>query len=261
MAIDYKQSVNEQLENYLKDYPIAKLNTSYDLRKLLEEIYLKVDFTNSVAMAEEVSHAYILNKYRNLLITQTKSKPFISQKNYLEQLRGLMIDELIETNLKDKEDVLLYPNKLATNALYMLNRDYIQQWYTSYKEQDKLLTAPDPRGLERIKRIENAYLEDVHNGNKKLGKGKIIFNLANGGCLMFASPNKEEMVVLYLVNSRKVSFEQKLPYEKEIKRELIGGSVNATTLKSIKETLRNFTNNSIEKEYWSDVLKIIETNI
>lgn len=263
MAVDINELISDQIKEGSKLYPLEKMKSINDLRKLLdyldEEIYKETPKVQETLM-EDVTTLFFLKKYYSWLGKQMKGKPTMTQEKYSQAIRTNVLNEIDQLNVLGDRQLVENPLDIASTVEIKLTKEILQHWFSAYNQVERE-TQADPKGLERMKRIQDSYTEAARGGNKGLSKGTLMINHANGGCLMFMSPKRDEVVVLYLVKSRKIEFQQKLPYEKEVKKESIGGSVSGTTLKLLKETLRNFTNNSIDKDYWSEVLKIVETNI
>lgn len=262
MTVTIDGLITEQLKEGYKTFPLEKMKNIQDLRKLLEFLNVELekdtlDAEHKDVIMEEATTLFFLKKYYYWLGEQTKTKPTKAKEIYSESINKLVLNEITLLNPVGGTPLVKNPSAIAEVIETKLTNEILQHWFNSYKQK----TQPDPKGKERLERIKESYITKLRGGNKGLSQGTLMLNHANGGCLMFTSPKRDEVVVLYLVNSRKIEFQQKLPYETEVKKESIGGSVSGTTLKFLKETLRNFTNNSIDKNYWSEVLTIVEENI
>lgn len=145
------------------------------------------------------------------------------------------------------------PELFTRDVLELLEKEVVNKWYERYGHQVKK-SKLDPKGIERIGRIEKAYWDTIQEDRQNIiGNG---YMKRNGGTLILSHSSKEEVILLSLVNERKLYVKTA-----DAGKQAYGGSVSGTTLKELKQHLLTFANNSNNKEYWKAIHKLVSENI
>src|SRR5699024_6179378 len=152
------------------------------------------------------------------------------------KVKGRLESEIFKLN-KIEGAVITAPDVIYGQVLSVLQREIIKPWYE--KSGGAKITKIDPKGIERIDIIESAYFDEIKEGNKLLGSGRLMKVISPdtdtlGSRLKFVSPDQLELVILYLSSQRKLVAKTRNTNAKaDIKSNdvEVGGSVSGTTLK------------------------------
>lgn len=253
----------DQLERTLINSNISALsNTYYDEQSdHLREDYTLEDFRDDysrVPSERQYDVLILFLTYRAYLKIEPVllKKPTVEEPKFLKQVYTLVEAEFFRIN-KINGYLSQAPELVVRDVVAKLKRDLITKWYSKYTSIKE--TKVDPKGLDRVSKLNNAYNNIVkENKGHVLGKGR-LFN--KDTYILLRSPNRDEILGIYLYDKRGViahtihaDKEQPVVFKKL-------GSVTGTTLKEVKETVRLFAKQSKDKAYWTAVSDFVTTSL
>lgn len=184
-----------------------------------------------------------------------KRKPTVPKNEYLKKLDKMISTDLFIIN-RVKGYLTQAPELVVRDVVSKLDKDIITKWYAKHKGIKSVKT--DPKGAERIEKIEKAYWDFITDNREHiLGTGRVS-RLKDS--LLIMSGDKTEAILLSLVTERKVYIQEHKGGETK-KPLSFGGSYSTTTLKELKQVIKQFADNSDNKEYWNEVHKIVSKNL
>ncbi len=234
--------------------------------KTLEDFRSVLKGYNAGFQSDGVAFWYFLRSEVEQIKPLLNKKPDIPYASYVAKVKGRLESEIFKLN-KIEGAVITAPDVIYGQVLSVLQREIIKPWYE--KSGGAKITKIDPKGIERIDIIESAYFDEIKEGNKLLGSGRMMKVISPdtdtlGSRLKFVSPDQLELVILYLSSQRKLVAKTRNTNAKADIKSIdveVGGSVSGTTLKELKQGLRTFANSSNNKLYWLEVVRLLERNL
>lgn len=234
--------------------------------KTLEDFRSVLKGYNAGFQSDGVAFWYFLRSEVEQIKPLLNKKPEIPYASYVAKVKGRLESEIFKLN-KIEGAVITAPDVIYGQVLSVLQREIIKPWYE--KSGGAKITKIDPKGIERIDIIESAYFDEIKEGNKLLGSGRLMKVISPdtdtlGSRLKFVSPDQLELVILYLSSQRKLVAKTRNTNAKADIKSIdveVGGSVSGTTLKELKQGLRTFANSSNNKLYWLEVVRLLERNL
>lgn len=234
--------------------------------KTLEDFRSVLKGYNAGFQSDGVAFWYFLRSEVEQIKPLLNKKPEIPYASYVAKVKGRLESEIFKLN-KIEDAVITAPDVIYGQVLSVLQREIIKPWYE--KSGGAKITKIDPKGIERIDIIESAYFDEIKEGNKLLGSGRLMKVISPdtdtlGSRLKFVSPDQLELVILYLSSQRKLVAKTRNTNAKADIKSIdveVGGSVSGTTLKELKQGLRTFANSSNNKLYWLEVVRLLERNL
>lgn len=156
-------------------------------------------------------------------------------------------DTKLETTKPTIEPTFL--DRVKYDVVNQLDKDVLSKMFKEKRKYAK----QDDKYLERLDRLSIGYQNRFDYPEFFLGG----YHRNQQGAICFLTRCKLESVTIELCHSRRIVF-----YKKEIggseRTYSLGGSVSSTTLKELKEALKNFAQTSPNKNYWLEVHKLLE---
>lgn len=251
--------------------PTAKVSLAKKIKKNTEELGIHhINNTKDIAFAlhttskkpkrDTMAFWYFLKEYHIKIKQQADRKPNMEKEDYITKLQQELAQKFIELNGTEFGALIQAPDVVYNQVIAVLKREVIEPWYG--KANGLREVKGDPKGKERIEKIENAYWDIIKNDRKNiLGNfGTARFKYSdNGECIAsFISSDKTEALSISLAKSRRVHYELNA---KEVKKVILGGSVSTTTLKQVKSDIKKIANASYNKEYFTALAKFLDTVI
>lgn len=250
----------DKLERILINYSIGALGDfPYDEQAIrLREFYTPEDFVYDYSRIESDSTYDILITYLTYKTYQKieqylSVKPIKEEKVFLKMVYYLTESEFFSIN-KVNGYLSQAPELVVQDVVSKLRREVVSKWYAKHKTIK--ITKVDPKGLERVNKIHESYIQIVTEDRKNiLGSGS-LFNKET--YLIFRSPKRDEMLAVYLYDCRGItgntlSADKDKPTVFEKK-----GSVTGTTLKEVKDSVRAFAKQSKDVQYWKAISVLID---
>lgn len=251
--------------------PTAKVSLAKKIKKNTEELgILHIDNTKDIAFAlhttlkkpkrDTMAFWYFLKVNYIKIKPQTDRKPSMDKNDYITKLQQDLAQKFIELNGTEFGALIQAPDVIYGQVIAVLKRELIDPWYANSNGLRE--TKGDPKGKERIEKIENAYWDIVKNDRKHiLGNfGTASFRYSEGGecTACFISADKSEALSVSLAKSRTVRYETN---GKENKKVVLGGSVSTTTLKQVKSDIKKLAGSTHNKEYYRVLANFLESVI
>lgn len=252
-----------KLERILLNYSIGEISEfPYDEQVArLREFYTPEDFVfDYKRIPQELAYdalvTYLTYKTYQKIEQYLSVMPIKEEKVFLNMVYYLTDSEFFNIN-KVNGYLSQAPELVVRDVVAKIKRDITSKWYAKYKTIK--VTKVDPKGLDRVAKIHEAYNKVIiANRKHTLGTGS-LFNKET--YIIFRSPKRDEILAVYLYDCRgvtgnTVSAEKDTPVVFEKK-----GSVTGTTLKEVKEAVKIFANQSKDTIYWKAVASLIDNNL
>ena len=248
-----KVSLARKIEKNQRELGITKVSS-------MEELANVLSINDKKQKREQITFWYLLKVHYVTVKNHANRKPTMDKEDYMAKLQQSLAQQCIELNNAGFGALIAAPDVVYSQVISVLKREVIDVWYAN--SNDKRTVKGDPKGKERIEKIETAYWDIVKNDRKNIlgnfGTGRFIYN-EDGECsAYFISSDKSELMGVSLAKSRQARYENNNP---EVKKVLLGGSVSTTSLTDVKNSLTKLAQTTKNKEYFTAVAQFLNTVI